>query len=414
MMKKILILTVTAGNGHNACARTMKSKLESLGDVEVKLVDLLKTYSSALNVWVSDRGYALTVEKLLPIYDAFYDKYKSFDPSRRYSVPSQSTVLSVTEGLMREILDFRPDVVYCTHFYCSMALTDLKLAYDLPCKTIASALDYVNSPFWESGIGVDYFAIPGDDFTEEFMREGYRSEQLMPIGIPVDDRTLDVTQKIDARRELGLGEDMFTVTVIFGGGLWGGGVKILKELIAALHGRRAQIIMINGKNEKGYRKTQKLRTGGLKVLNVGFTDNVPLYLSASDVAISKCGGTGATEIINKCVPMIVSEKIAAQEKYNLVYLKEKGVALSFKNGRQLRERILFLADDPAALEDMSEKMRAMRKPAADDLAKFMLSLPDADYSELAGAVAIENVKKTVKSALKRADKTEKKNRRKNR
>ena len=42
-MKKVLILTVTAGNGHNACAKGMKRKLESTGDCEVKIIDLLKT-----------------------------------------------------------------------------------------------------------------------------------------------------------------------------------------------------------------------------------------------------------------------------------------------------------------------------------------------------------------------------------
>ncbi len=53
--KKILIFTVTAGNGHNACAKGMKNKLESMGqDIEVKLVDLLKSYSTALNTgWLT-------------------------------------------------------------------------------------------------------------------------------------------------------------------------------------------------------------------------------------------------------------------------------------------------------------------------------------------------------------------------
>ena len=42
-MKKVLILTVTAGNGHNACAKGMKRKLESTGDCEVKIIDVLKS-----------------------------------------------------------------------------------------------------------------------------------------------------------------------------------------------------------------------------------------------------------------------------------------------------------------------------------------------------------------------------------
>ena len=51
-MKKILILSVTAGNGHNACAKGMKEKLESFPDTEVKIVDLLKAFSTLLLVFV--------------------------------------------------------------------------------------------------------------------------------------------------------------------------------------------------------------------------------------------------------------------------------------------------------------------------------------------------------------------------
>ena len=57
-MKKVLILTVTAGNGHNACANAMRQVLLDKG-AEVKVVDLLKSYSTKLNVWVADGGYSL-------------------------------------------------------------------------------------------------------------------------------------------------------------------------------------------------------------------------------------------------------------------------------------------------------------------------------------------------------------------
>lgn len=409
-MKKILILTVTAGNAHNACARGMKNKLESIGGAQVKVVDLLKNYSSRLNVWVADKGYAISVSRLLPLYNAFYNHYKNFEPRKRYSVPSQKTVLSTLEGLMREILDFRPDVIYCTHFYGAIALTDLRLAYDLPCKTVASCLDYVNSPFWEAGIGVDYFSVPNRDFIDEFVAEGFRSEQLLPFGLPVDERTLGYVGKAEARRRLGLEEDVFTVTVMFGGGYWGGGVKIFKNLLRALRGRKAQIVMINGKNEHDYKKIEKMTfESGIKVLNVGFTDNVPLYLSSADLILGKGGGASVTETVNERVPLIAPQKMAAQEQYNLAYLKKKGVALSFRNEKQLKEQILKLMDDPALLEEMSKKTSDLRKNAIASLAEFMLSLPAADYSRFGKEeIRLNDVKKNVIKALKRADKTERK------
>ncbi|MBD5636428.1 MAG: hypothetical protein HDP28_01215 [Clostridia bacterium] len=411
-MKKILILTVTAGNGHNACARGMKNKLEALsGDVEVKIVDLLKCYSTKRNFWITDRGYSIAVSKLPKLYNAFYYHYCKAKPYKRYSCPSQSTVLSTLDGLYQEIFSFQPDVIYCTHFYGAIALTDLKLVYELPCKTIVTNLDYVNSPFWEAGIGVDYFAIPNEDFTEEFLAEGYRREQLLPIGIPVNERTLEKVDKAEARKALGLDENLFTVMVMFGGGQWSGGFKIFKRLIKSLKGRKAQVIMINGRDKKSFKKVQKMKfESGIKVCNVGFTDNVPLYLSAADIILNKFGGTSVAEMLNKSLPMLITEELPAQEECNLNYMKKKGVALSFKNGKELKAHILRLMDNPEILEQMSKSTLPFRKSATTDLAEFILSQPNADYSGFSGQTYSNDlrVRKNVKRAVKAADKKEKK------
>ncbi len=409
-MKKVLIISVTAGNGHNACAKGMKNKLESLGGVEVKVIDLLKEFSTKFNTWVTDRGYCISVSKLLPLYNSFYNHYKKAAPEKRYSCPSQKTVISTLDGLLKEILSFKPDVIYTTHFYGAMALTNLKLLYNLPCKTVVSNLDYVNSPFWEAGIGIDYFAIPNEDFIEECISEGFKKEQLLPFGLPVDERTLEVIDKKTARKKLGLDENLFTIMVMFGGGYWSGGLKIFKNLIKALKGRKAQVIMINGKDKKGFNKIEKMKfDDNIKVLNVGFTGEVPTYLSASNVILNKFGGSSVTEMINKSVPMLITEHLAAQEKHNLVYMKKKGVALSFKNAKELKQNILMLMDNPEKLDEMMEKLKPLRKPATKDLAEFMLNLPNADYAEiLKQDINYSTIKKQAKQALKQADKESRK------
>ena len=412
-MKRVLILTVTAGNGHNACAYGMKAKLEELEDCEVKIIDILKSYSSKRCVWTTDNGYCISVSRFLPLYNAFYKKYYKLPAYKRYSTPSQSTVLTVTDGLLKEILDFKPDVVYATHFYGAIAMTDLKLVYNLPCKTVVTCLDYYNSPFWESGIGVDYFNIPDNCFADEFLREGFRQEQLITYGIPVDARTLEEIDKKEARKSLGLDTDLFTVTVIYGGGYWSGGFKIFKGIIKALKGRKAQVIMINGKNKKSFKKIERMKFGdGLKVKNIGFTNDVPLYFSAADVAVSKSGGLCTTEMVNKSLPMLITEKLAEQEKHNLDYMKKNGVALSFKNGKTIKEQILKLMDDENLRNKMSENCAPLRKPATEALAEFILKLPSADYSELAG-INCKGTKKAIKAALKAADKKERAKARKN-
>lgn len=384
-MKKVLILSVTAGNGHNACARSMKNKLEELAgeEVEVKIVDTLKTYSTPLNFWIADGGYNLAVSKLLPIFNFFYDHYRKLSPDKRWKGGAQAVAKSCVGGLLKEILSFRPDAIYCTHFYPAIALTDLKLVYKLPCKIVTSNLDYVNSPYWESAIGSDYFIIPNEDFIDEFLAEGFKREQLLPLGLPSDGRCLAKFDKSKEREKIGLKDDIFTIMIMFGGGCWKGGIKIFKNVIDGLGERQAQVIMINGKNQKDFDTIEKMTfPDNIKVVNVGFTKEVPTYLACADVVVSKLGGSGATEILNVGRPMLVTEKVPGQEKCNIVYLKGKGVALSFKNKKQLKENLIKLYDDEKLREEMASRTIPLRKNACEDVAKLMLSFDNADYTDL--------------------------------
>lgn len=409
-MKKVLIISVTAGNAHNACAKSMKRKLENFTDVNVKIVDLLKCYSTKLNYWIADKGYSFAVSKLLPLYNVVFDYYKKANPEYRYSCSVQKTILSTLNGLMNEILLFKPDVIYATHFYGAVAITDLKLLYNLPCKTIATNLDYENSPFWEAGIGVDYFTIPNEDFIDETIFLGFKREQLLPFGIPVDERTLLKVDKKEALENLGLDKDLFTIMVMFGGGYWSGGFKIFKNLIKALKGEKVQVIMINGRDKKSFNKINKMKfEENIKVINLGFCEDVPIYLSASDLILNKFGGASATEMINKSIPMLITEKIPAQEKYSLIYMKEKGVALSFKNARELKQKVIYLMENPEKLNDMTNRLRPLQKHAILDLANFIYNLPNADYTELLKQdINTNNTKKLVKKVLKQKDKQSRK------
>ncbi len=92
------------------------------------------------------------------------------------------------------------------------------------------------------------------------------------------------------------------------------------------------------------------------------------------------------------------------------YLKNKGVALSFRNKKELKKNVLRLIDDPALLERMSENTLPLRKNATGGLADFILSQPTADYSDFLELTLIGGIdlraKKWVRKALKEADKKE--------
>ena len=318
--------------------------------------------------------------------------------------------MSIISGLLKEIYDFKPDVIYSVHFYGGIAITNLRLVYDIPCKVVVANLDYVNSPFWEGNVGIDYFIIPNQDFIKPSLKIGFREEQLKPLGLPVNEKFYLEQDKNDAREKLSLEKDVFTIMIMFGGGHWKGGFKIFKDVIKSLGNRKAQVIMINGRNKQDYETISKMKfADNIKVVNVGFTNQVDLYMAASDVILNKLGGTSATEMINKKLPIIVTEMVSGQERHNLEYLKSKGAALSFKNSKELQQILFKLMDDKDFYNQMVKNVLKLRINGIDNTAKFILSLPNAKYNqEVLEKIKFNQVFKNVQKARLKANKLEKK------
>ncbi len=399
-MKKILILTVTAGNGHNACAKAMKEKLENSNEiVEVKIVDVLKTYSTPFNVWLVDKGYSIAIGKLPHLYEFFYEHYRKKNPKYRFKCAGQNVAMEIVTGLYKEINEFKPDVIYCTHFYCGIAITDLRLVYDIPCKVIITSLDYVHSPFWEACINVDYFVVPNEDFILPSLKLGFKREQIKPFGIPVNEKFYGEIDKKFAREKLNIDSNLFTIMIMYGGGQWGGGFKIFKKVLWCFKNKdkKVQIVMINGRNEKDYKKINKMKfPKNIKVVNVGFTNQVDLYMSASDLIISKLGGLSATESINKKLPALITPKVYAQEKHNLIYLSQKGAVKSYKNKHNLKEIIYKMMNDNNEYTQTIKGILKLRKNAIEDLSKLILEQPNAIYDDsYINKIDYSNVKKNV-------------------
>ncbi len=399
-MKKFLILTVTAGQAHNACAAAMARRLEESGASQVEIVDLFGCFSPKRVAWLSDRGYSLVVEKLLPLYNLFYEHYKHLDPAKRYSNATQHVCLSALGGLMRKMLEFQPDAVFCTHYNCAVALCDLKLVFPLPCKIFATCLDYTLSPFWESAVGIDLLFVPHEDMVFDCLDKGYTLKQLAPVGYPVRIHPIEHAKKQQ--------DAPFCVLLSFGGGNWKGIGKLFSMTLAALGKRRADVIVINGKNEKSFRRIAKKKyPENINVTNLAYTDNISALYARADVAIGKCGGASAAELAAAGVPMLIYERIPAQEKYNLQFFKRNNAAFSFRNRHELNKRLSLLYDSPETREMLSSNAGRIVKNGWEKAASSIYESPGADWKPLlSNACSPEEIRKLCRNALKKADKQE--------
>ena len=412
-MKKVLILTVSAGNGHNAIAKALKQKLMQEDEHNiVEVVDILKSYSSKFYFWETRKGYALAIGLLPKIYDRCYKKCKITAPKNRFKNFAQKASSSVCCGLLKKIYDFKPDVIYCSHFYAALAISDLRLCYNIPSKVIVSSLDYVNSPYWEGATGVDFFTLPHKAFMEENIKNGFKESQLVVTGIPVDEKFYLTQDKKLAKKQLGLDENTFTAIIMFGGGEWDGAFRIFKMLVSSCQNEKIQIIVCNGRNKKSFKKVEQTKVPeNIKVVNLGFSNDIHKYMAAADIAVTKAGGVSVTEMINSQVPILITHKVYGQEFFNMEFLVKCGVAAVLKNEQELFS-LVKKYQNKEVVKQYEKNVKELRKNAIVDIKELILSQSNAKFDQsyidsIDYSTVLKNVRKQMKIMHKKLKKEQK-------
>lgn len=382
-MKKFLIFTVTAGNGHNSAANAVKEQLEKMG-AEVKVVDLLHEFcKNKAFIWVQETGYGIAVKHLRPLYNSFFKFYQKADPEKYYKSPVQSGLLNFYDKLLKTIYDFKPDAILCSHFLPAIMISNLRNLYSINCKVFALITDHIICPFWEAATGIDYLLTPSEVFHSELINKGFKTCQLLPYGITVKNKFSKPIEKCIARKKLGLKENIFTILVMYGGGFWSGNYNIVKNIIKYLEGRELQIIVPNARDVKGKEKIDKLKIPkNINLVNLGFANNVEILMSAADILIGKAGGLSTTEAANIGLPLLCCSNLPEQEIANAKMLVKEGGALQYKSYKQLIEILKDLLNNPNKLVEMKKNMIRIRRPyATKKVAEDMMNC-EATYEDL--------------------------------
>lgn len=402
-MKKIMVVTVTAGEGHNSIAKAVKGFLEEDQNNKVKVIDLFKKYSPIIKQKIINEGYMAACKYAMPIYNMVYRFLQNTNPEKRNKVPAQNTILKESANLLQDIYLFEPDVIICTHFFGSMIISNLRRLYSIPAKTVSIVTDYTVHPFWEASIGIDYVVAPTEALTETLIYKGFKPEQILPIGLPVKKEFSENLDKGKARQELGLNQDDFTVLLMFGGGGFGQNVKVFKQLLKVK--RPLQIMVVNGKDTQSKKKIDALVKASKtkhKVHNYGFVNFVSKAMSAADILVGKAGGISVTESLNKGLPMLLPLNLAEQEKANMRFLTQSGAALNYSFKNPLIKTLTSLFDNREKLESLKKAGEAVRKPnAIFEIGNIVEQTKKATYSkaELLSKKELGKLRKDIKKML---------------
>ncbi|MGN1410082.1 MAG: glycosyltransferase [Eubacteriales bacterium] len=361
---KILILSRSMGGGHNAAAHAVAEALESRG-VHADVVDA----SVFTEVVVKDASSFLYVRAVQRVPSLFGYVYHIAD---NISTPKFKSVLYYANhkgaGKMLDyITENGYDGVVSPHLYPIETLTYLKRRHGLSVPCFGIATDYTCIPFWED-TEMDFYFTPGEKLHSEYIEKNMPEEKLIPTGIPVSQRFLHKTEKSEAKKKLGLEADKRYFLIMSGSMGAGNALAVTKEIL-----KNSDItpIIICGSNKK-LKDEMEREVGGGAVLT-GFTNEVELYMNASEAVFTKAGGLTSTEAAAFGIPIVHTKPIPGCETKNTEYFSSLGMSIHDDNVPLLVKKAVELVNDDKKVEKMLAAQRKYVNPhAAEDIAEKII------------------------------------------
>lgn len=348
---RILMLSCNTGEGHNSTGNAVREVLEARG-VECEMIDVLGTcispmfsklicstharlYKYAPKLW--DVGYRVSDRKQL---EQDEEDYKTlFDLLRRSA-----------KKLENLILEGRFDAVLCVHMFSGVMMTVVRKRgiVQVPCYFVAT--DYTCSPLVDQCDADGYF-IPAADLAKEFVADGVDGSKLIPYGIPVRQAFYKRESQSQVRQTLGLPEKGMIVLLMCGS-MGCGPIRKMAVSLAEKLGEEALVVAVCGRNEKLYDELSAEALPSLRVL--GYCTEVPAYMDAADMIVTKPGGLSATEAAVRHIPMVFINAVGGCESRNFSYFLSHGYALGSDESREVADLVVDLANCPEHMARMRQ------------------------------------------------------------
>jgi processive 1,2-diacylglycerol beta-glucosyltransferase len=248
MLKRVLLLSASAGAGHIRAAQAIEKAFAEIGaetgaQREVHHFDILN-YTNKIFRHLYSKAYIDLVNKMPEVPGWFYDKLdKPWKNERRRLALDKLN----TRPLVKLLREQQPDLIVCTHFLPAEIVSWLKAKERLSSRQVIIVTDFDVHAMWLVHHYEHYF-VALEEARVYLEALGIPPEKITVSGIPIDPIFARQKDKQEMRAKHGLAADRLTILLSAGGF----GVGSVDALIAALMPlqHRAQIVAICGRNEE--------------------------------------------------------------------------------------------------------------------------------------------------------------------
>jgi processive 1,2-diacylglycerol beta-glucosyltransferase len=363
MLRKILLLSASAGAGHVRAAEAIeKAFSQRRENFEVHHFDVLN-YTNKLFRHLYSKAYIDLVNKMPEVPGWVYDKLdKPWKNERRRLALDKLN----TRPFVKLLREYQPDLIVCTHFLPAEIVSWLKAKERLASRQVIIVTDFDVHAMWLVHHYERYF-VAVDEARAYLEALGIPPEKITVSGIPIDPVFAIKKDKQEMRAKHGLAPDRTTILLSAGGFGVGSVDALVSSLLPLQH--RAQVVAICGRNEELKQRLTKLAARTNNDANVilkpfGYTKEMDELMTASDLVLGKPGGLTTSEALAKGLVFVIVNPIPGQEERNSDHLLEAAAAIRCNNLPTLSYKLDRLLADPQRFKSMQSNARRLGHPNA--------------------------------------------------
>jgi 1,2-diacylglycerol 3-beta-galactosyltransferase len=358
MTKRVLFLISDTGGGHRAGAQAIGAALDEIED-GTQFTWRIDDIAAHCTFPLSKLGpaYSAALRYAPPIYGALYH---ATNGRRRYRA-----IVRWCEPLYRERLrdvftQYGPDVIVSVHPLLNHAAvrarTDAGMNH-VPIVTVITDLGRVHEGWLLPE--ADLTIVPAREVYLRALERGVPPERLRLCGHPIHPKFEDVSATpSEIRTKLGLPQDRLVALLMAGGE---GGGKLLATTLALARARLGvHLVVVTGRNAALKTKLEELAPALPTSMSVlGFRNDVPELMRASDVLVTKAGPGTLAEATVAQVPMVVYDYVPGQERGNLDWVRSNGVGVVALNTAAVVDAIARIVENPQRLAAMRAQLKGV-------------------------------------------------------
>ncbi len=354
---RMLFLFSDTGGGHRSAAEAIIEALDlEFGDrIQTEMVDFFKAFAplpfNQLPKWYP---YLVKVPEMWGL------GFLLSDGSRRVRFINEAAWPYVRSASRRFAQQVSHDLIVSVHPVVNNPLMRAMGKVHRPYVTVVTDLVSTHAMWYNPR--VDLCIVPTESARQLAVKYGMPNERLRVIGLPVAERFCHpVLDRPGLRARLGWPQDL-PVILLMGGGEGMGPLEQIANAIAEANAPAA-LVVICGRNQT-LKERLEARAWPIPTRVYGFVREMPDFMGAADILVTKAGPGTICEAFNAGLPLILYSRLPGQEDGNVRYVMEEKAGIWAPSSDQVVAALCDWLEHPDKRRQAGEAARALARPQA--------------------------------------------------